>query len=254
MNEMLNVSPAASHHAPQEFIDDLPLPYMEIDRHGKVVRANRATQALHVAEHGSLIGSMAFEMMPSDEVFSSFGAFCAQLESGEAPGVVRRNIFVATGQFRTFELHRSLILNGEGKPDGMRMVGIDVTESVKALEETRTAALWLHSVLASLPEPVLIADAMGIVLSVNPTAEVFFGWLPNAVNGRLLEQVLPLALHAPAPNPPIEFHRTLEAPTRSRITVLDGLSNPVAMELVSSPISDAQTGHLAGVVCVLHRL
>lgn len=253
MNDLLNIT-AAGHRTPQEFIDDLPLPYLEIDRNGFITRANRATRALHPADHGDLIGHLAWEAIASDEMASSFAAFCALLESGEAPAVVRRNIFVATGQFRTFELYRALILDENGKPQGMRIVGVDVTESIKALEAARTAALWLHSVVASMPEPVLVADAMGMLRSVNPAAEAFFGWLPNAVYGKLVEQALPLALHAPPPDPPIDFNRALEAPLRTRLTLHDGQSNPVLMELVSSPVADTQTGHLAGVVYLLHRI
>jgi len=254
MNDALHPQLAAEQSTPQEFIDNLPLPYIEIDRNGLITRANKATQALHAAEHGGLIGRLAWEMMASDEMAASFASFCSLLESGEVPSVVRHNIFVSTGQFRTFELHRSLMLNAQGKPDGMRVIGIDVTESVKALETARTAAHWLHSVVASIPEPVLVADAMGMIRSVNPAAESFFGWLPGAVHGRLVEQVLPLSLHAPAPNPPLDFYRALEAPARTRLTVLDGQNTPVIVDLMSAPVSDVQTGHLAGVVCVLHRV
>jgi PAS domain S-box-containing protein len=254
MNDLLNIPSAAGRQTPQEFIDDLPLPYLEVDRNGFITRANRATYALHSHAHGSLIGRMAWEAMASDEMMASFAAFCSLLESGEVPSVVRRNIFVSSGQFRTFELHRSLVLDEAGKPNGMRMIGIDVTESAKALEEARSTALWLQSVGASIPEPVLVTDAMGLIRSVNPAAEAFFGWPPNTVCGKLVEQVLPLALDAPLPNPPIDFNRALEAPQRIRLTLLEGQSQPVLVELASSPIADAQTGHLAGVVWLLHKL
>ena len=64
-----------------------------------------------------------------------------------------RSIFDRSGSFRTYEFHRSLIRDGDGKPAGMRMVCVDVTETARALEEARRARQWLESALASLPKP-----------------------------------------------------------------------------------------------------
>ncbi|MDR3793759.1 MAG: PAS domain-containing protein [Terracidiphilus sp.] len=253
MNSISPVSSAPASSGLSEFLDELPLPYLEIDRNGFVTQANRAAQNLHPPQRGNLIGQVAWETIAPDEMMASLESYRALLESGETPAVVRLNIFIRTGQFRTFELHRSLIRNGEGQPSGIRILGVDVTESAKALDETRNAALWLHSVVASLPDPVLVVDAMGLIRTVNDAAEKLFGWLPGAVSGRPLEQAIPLALQAPAPEPPIDFIRILQAPARCQLTVVDSQGNWIGVEFITSPISAPQSGHLAGVVCVLRR-
>lgn len=238
----------------QVLLDQLPLPYFEIDRHGYVTRANRAAENLHPPERGSTVGHMAWDLMAADETASSFASYCALLETGEEPAVVRYNFFVRTGQFRTFEFHRTLIRDADGRPCGMRMLCIDVTESLRSLEEARSAALWLYSIVAALPVPALVTDAIGVVRSVNPAAEIFFGWLPNAVAGSLLEQALPLAPRDDARSqPPIDFSSIIEAPLRIPLMLLDARGTPAAVEMETSPISDAQTGNLSGVVCLLHK-
>jgi PAS domain S-box-containing protein len=254
MNNSFSPSSSTPAYGLREFLDDLPLPYLEIDRNGYVTKANCATQNLHLPERGDLIGLMAWEALAPDEITGSLEYYRSLLESGNPPAVIRQNIFIRTGEFRTFELHCSLIRDGDGLPSGMRIVGVDITESAKALDEARSTVLWQHRVIASLPDPVLVIDAMGLIRAVNDAAEELFGWLPGAVNGRLLEQALPLALHVPAPEPLIDFMRILQEPARCHLTVIDAAGNSIGVEFVTSPITVAQSGHLAGVVCVLHKL
>ena len=242
----------AIDQAEQKLLDELPVPYLEVDRNGVITRANHAAQQLAPSGATSLVGRLAWEGIAADEMAASFASFCSLLESGEAPAVVRRSIYVAAGEFRVFELHRALIHDRSGSPIGMRILGMDVTGTVKLLEESRSAALWLHSVVAALPDPVLIADAMGVVRSVNPAAEALFGWLPNAFAGKLLETILPMARVASQPELRLNFDHMLAAPHREPVLVIDSRGVPVAMDLASSPIFDVQSGNLTGLICTLH--
>lgn len=52
--------PLAAADAAQDAIDELPLPYIEMDAAGIITRANRAALALYPREHGELIGRMAW--------------------------------------------------------------------------------------------------------------------------------------------------------------------------------------------------
>ena len=115
-------------------IDELPLPYVEIDAHGLITRANRAALALHHPDQGSLIGKLGWDLMAVDERDCSHAAFAAHVESGDEPPVITRNIFDRSGSFRTYQFHRSLIRDAHGSPVGMRMIGVDVTETAQALE------------------------------------------------------------------------------------------------------------------------
>ena len=53
MNQSIANVPPAPQCAPSPEIDELPLPYVEIDAHGIVTRANRATLAVHHPEQGA---------------------------------------------------------------------------------------------------------------------------------------------------------------------------------------------------------
>ena len=70
--------------------------------------------------------------MAVDEQDRSSAAFLSLMESGEDPPVMTHSIFDRSGSFRTYEFHRSLIRDVVGKPVGMRMICVDVTETARA--------------------------------------------------------------------------------------------------------------------------
>ncbi len=99
-------------------IEELPLPYVEVDARGFITRANRASIALHHVEGGQLVGKLAWDLVASDEKDLSFAAYCSSLQSGEKPMVVERSIYDRSGQFRTYEIYRSLVRDSAGNPGG----------------------------------------------------------------------------------------------------------------------------------------
>ena len=100
-------------------IDELPLPYIELDAHGVITRANRATLALHPLDRGELIGQIAWDLMAADEKEPELR--CLLLErwrQARQPAVVRRSLYDRSGQFRTYEMHRSLVRDDEESRPG----------------------------------------------------------------------------------------------------------------------------------------
>ena len=87
---------------------------------------------------------LGWDMVAADEKDFSLAAFLSLMESGEDPPVITRSIFDRSGSFRAYELHRSLMRDKAGRPAGMRMAGVDVTEKARALEEARRARQWLE--------------------------------------------------------------------------------------------------------------
>ena len=197
MNQSATNLPAAPECAPSLEIDELPLPYVEIDAHGLITRANRATLALHHPEQGELIGKSGWDLMAVDEQDRSSAAFLSHMESGEDPPVMTHSIFDRSGSFRTYEFHRSLMRDVVGKPAGMRMVCVDVTETARALEEARSAQHWLESAIASLAEAVILTDILGVIQSVNPAAEALTGWSAPGLIGKTVDELLPAQAFPP---------------------------------------------------------
>jgi PAS domain S-box-containing protein len=249
-----NDNARTAEEAISAFMDELPLPYLELDSGGFVVRANKAAAVLSSAEHGSLIGMMAWAAMPTDEQQQSFATYLSLMQSGEEPHPVRRNLFVNPGEFRPFELHRRFIRDAAGKPVGMRVLGVDISSLCRELEEMRRTQRWLECSLESAPEAVIIFDAMGFIQRFNPAAEALLGWTAAEASGQCIETVVSI-VEAEEPggegfNPAIAVERMLHGTA----TVVTRSGTRLRLEIHSSPVIDQKTGSAIGVVESLRPL
>ena len=234
--------------------DELPLPYVEVDTHGTITRANRASLALHPLECGELIGKMAWDLVPMDEKDMSFASFCSMLESGEEPTAVCRSLYDRSGQFRTYEIHRRLMHDAVGSATGMRMVCVDVTEAKRSLEEARSGSRWLESVLHSICEAIIVTDSFGFIRSVNPAAEALLGWKASELTGVLIEEGLPILAFLSGDRTELTFSLSLERPATGTATVLNRERREMRIGIGTSPIFDKENGSTAGVVLILRKL
>ena len=248
------VSAPAVEPATSDIIDELPLAYLELDASGVITRANRAALALHPSDRGELVGKSAWDFMAADEKDPSFAAYCSTLHTGEKPGAVHRSLYDRSGEFRTYEMHRSLMRDLEGKPVGMRMLCVDVTEAKKALEEAHRSRLQLESVMDSIGEAVIVTDAVGFIRSVNPAAETLLGWKAAEVRGRLIEEGVPIVAYLAGDRSELDFTLSLERPSKGLATLLDRRGNEVHAEVGTSPIFDKENRSTTGVVLVLRKL
>lgn len=244
--------PAAS--GGEDCIDQLPLPYIELDGHGVITRANRAALALHPEDRGALIGQTAWNLVAADEKDPSFASYCSALELGEDPGKVRRALCDRSGQFRTYEIYRSLIRDEIGAATGMRMLCVDVSEAKREMEEARGGREWLKSVVEAMCAAVIVTDAVGFIRAVNPAAEALLGGEAAELVGRSIEEGLPVRAFLPGGCGACTFTRWLEGPLQGIATILNCRGREVHVELSASPIVDKENDSTAGVVLELRAM
>jgi len=246
--------PAATATADFEIIDEIYLPYIELDARGMVTRANRAALALHHGEYGELVGNLAWDIMATDEKDPSCAAYMSLMDSGEEPPMVERSLYTRAGAFRQYELHRSLIRDSEGQPAGMRIIGVDVTEAKKALETAQRAQQWLESLLGSVADAMLATDALGFIRFLNPAAEALLGWKAEELIGRAVEKGFPVLDYVSEDSGGLSFTKALEGESKGVATTLDRERRELKVEITTSPILYKGSGHVAGVVSVLRRV
>jgi PAS domain S-box-containing protein len=251
MNDSALIQPSATVNAGIDAIDKLPLPYIEMDTEGFITRANHATLALHPLEHGDLIGKMVWDLMATDEKEPGCAAYISLMESGEDPPVVRRSLYTRSGEFRVYDLHRSLKRDAEGRPAGMRMICVDVTEARKALDEEHSARVWLESTIDSLADAVIVTDAMGFIRAVNPAAEALFGWKAPEVIDKMIEKGMRRVSFVSGDKTALDFNMALDGHRKGIVTIHDREHREVRVEITSSPIVDKASGFTSGVVSVL---
>lgn len=254
MNEISVNQSIPLSDAPPEVIEDLPVAYVEVNAAGVVVRANRAARGLYPEEHGEFAGKVLWEIVAIDEKEKSRAAFFEIMELGVNPPPVRRSMYTSAGEFRTFELHRSLMRDAGGHPAGIRMVSFDVTEAQIAHEETHHARQWLESVLGSIAEAVIVADGLGFVRTFNAAAEELLGWKAEEMTGKVIEKGMPVLAYASADQKSLTHRIALEKRTKGVATVLDRHRRQLRVEISTSPIVDKANGYTTGVVILLREL
>jgi PAS domain S-box-containing protein len=252
MKEIPASTPPANVPGPADAIDELPVAYVEMDAHGAIIRANRITRAMHSSHVGALIGKMAWELMPIEDQDLSCAAFVSAMETGIDPGKVRRSIYSSQETFRVFDLYRNLIRNAEGKPTGMRVVSVDVTEAVTTQQDAEKACQWLQCIFASIPDAIIVTDALGVLRNANPAAEALFGWKADELIGREFEEVFsPRSVDGLAK---IKLVTVLSQNVHGVVIVNDRERRPMRVEIRSSPMLEKKHGFTSGVVNVMCRV
>ena len=235
-------------------IDHLPLPYVEMDAHGIITRANRATLALHHPEQGELIGKSGWDLLAIDEKNRSTAAFLSLMTTGEEPPAICRSIFDRSGKFRTYEIHRSIIRTTGGKPAGVRMIFMDVTECKNALEEAQRTCQWLESAMHSAADAVILTDALGMIRSANPAAERLSGWSTNELTGMAIDELMPIQARPSGDRSALDLQAMLQLPCNGMATVRTRERQQIEVEISTSPILDKNNGPVSGVAAILRRV
>ena len=240
--------------APVRAFDELSVGYAELDTSGAVTYANRTTLASYPAAHGSLIGKTTWALMPVPEQERACAAYFLLMETGEEPPVVKRCFFTSAGEFRVYELHRSLMRNAEGRPTGMRVVSLDITEKEKALEAATAKSQWLESLLGSFPEAVIASDALGFIRYANAAAAALLGWTTQELVGNTFVSRVPILSYQSAEHETFEARVVLDQPSKGVATILDREGKELRVEIQTSPLVHGEMGLTAGVVSLLRKL
>ena len=235
-------------------IDHLPLPYVEMDAQGIITRANCSTLALHHPKQGELIGKSGWDLLAIDEKTRSTAAFLSLMASGEEPPIICRSIFVRSGKFRTYEIHRSMIRTTGGKPAGMRMIFMDVTERKNALEEAQRACQWLENAVRSVTEAVVLTDVLGLVLSANPAAEALLGFTIRELEGKVIEEAVPILEYRSLDGAVLDRRAAIEKSCKGLATLLVRNGSKLKVEISTSPILDKNNGCVSGVAAILRQM
>jgi len=168
--------------------------------------------------------------------------------------VVRRSILTSSGEFRTFKVFRRLIRNAAGEVAGMRTISVDVTHSQRELEEANRKLHWNTSILAALPEAVLVTDALGFISDMNPAAEELLGWDAKELVGQPIEKGVPLLCYSASDGSTLNHWSALEKPTVGIATTLDREGRELRIEIRTSPMVDTSNGNTVGVAEIMRRV
>lgn len=234
-------------------IEDLPVAYVEFNAQGTIIYANSIARSLHCHKGEDLIGRSAWDIMAADQVDLSRKAFMAIIESGKEPPVIQRALYTQNGEYRTYEMFRSLIRDEQGRTAGLRYVYIDITKAQSAREEAQQTHHFMKSILESLSEVVIVIDSLGAVRLANQAAEAFAGLSAADMFGRQIEECIMFVSYEMNSGENFSLSTALGKPYAGRTVIRDRKKQELQMEINTSPIVDKKHEYSMGVVITLRR-
>ena len=99
------------------------------------------------------------------------------------------NYFVADGSERVVDLIIAPVRDETGQLLFLAPTGTDITESKRAEEKLRQAAVFDEAVMGNMGEGLYTVDSEGKVTSMNPASEKMFGWTLDELRGRRMHDV-----------------------------------------------------------------
>lgn len=237
-----------SIHTIQGLIDELNVGYMEVNCDGRILRVNQASCDMLQMDSETMLGQTPWDYMALDEIERSQEAFRAVIFSGHEPLPVHRSVYTAKGEFRTYEIHRSLMRDSDGSITGMRLIYFDVTDLREAHDEAHRTKLWLESVLTAIDEAVIVTDAIGFVRMMNPAAEKLTGWKASELTGKSIQSGCPILKFTLADPSQGRVRMGLDGPCKGTARILDHNRVERSIFINAAPIFDPEHGYTTGVV------
>ena len=169
--------------AARELFAQAPIGYMEVDRDGNVLRANRQQCDLLGLGARDVVGKDCAELVPELERNRYREQITKKISGSAALLPYQREYLRPDGSRVTVEVHEQLLRDHRGRTIGMRMAAVDVTQRKKSEDEAYQTATELRALFQAFPDLFLRIDRDGNVLDSKGgqssdsffTAERFLG-------------------------------------------------------------------------------
>jgi diguanylate cyclase (GGDEF)-like protein/PAS domain S-box-containing protein len=168
-----------SRHLLDSVIEHMPA--MVVVKHGPQLRyelLNHAGELLLGLPRGEVIGKTDQEILPPQAAAARLAAERRVLASGELAEIEQEELRTARGATRYLHTKMIALHNGDDV-ERLLAISLDITDSKAAAEQLRVVAVAFDS-----QEPMMITDAAGVVLRVNPAFSACTGYAPGEILGR----------------------------------------------------------------------
>ena len=169
----------------------IPSSVLMIDRAGRVVEANENFLKRSHRYLSKTLGYRLEEIFPAPILQSiSIDKQIQRVFETNKPTEGQRMTYRAPGVPLRFYYYRIFPFSYEGNVEQVILLMDDITEQVRLAEEAHRAERHLASVFESASDMVLSTDTEGRILSWNPAAEKFSGYVFLEVRGRTFSSYL----------------------------------------------------------------
>jgi PAS domain S-box-containing protein len=148
-----------------------------IDRAGRIIRFNRAAEAFSGYRFDEVRDQPFFwkRFLPPEQrdgvetAFKGFG-------EGRLPAQFENAWLGKTGEARLFAWSNTTIKDGDGRPQYLVSVGLDITERQQAERNIERERLRLQTILHTASDGIHILDGEGLLVEANPAFLAMLGY------------------------------------------------------------------------------
>ncbi len=179
----------ALKHSEQEYsvLVENSLTGIYIDQDGKVVFCNNRFAQIYGYLREELIGTESCQLVhPKDRVLTD--EIRAKRIRGENPPSEYEARGVARDGRTMWIIRRNTLIDYKGRPAILGNV-VDITERKRAQKAFLETQERYYTVLEAFPDPVVVYDAEGKGVYINPAFSSVFGWAPGEVLGMKMDYV-----------------------------------------------------------------
>jgi two-component system sensor kinase FixL len=162
-----------------------------LDNDGIVTACNRGTEILLGWPRNELIGLSAAALYPAGATAQA--RLGADLVAARVGSSTRGEEWRARRDGSEFVAETTIVAlhNDVGAPSGFGMSIADVTQRHAREQALRQSELHVRSILATVPDAMVVIDDAGVILSFSAAAERLFGYTEADVVGRNVSVLMP---------------------------------------------------------------
>ncbi|MGH7067624.1 MAG: PAS domain-containing sensor histidine kinase [Acetobacteraceae bacterium] len=160
------------------------------DLNGIVTSWNRAAESMFGYAASEIIGRPITLIIPSERVAEE-AEILDRIRSGERIVHFETERQRKDGRLIPVSVTISPIRDHQGKIMGVSKIARDQSEAVRARQEVERREAMLRSILATVPDAMIVIDEQGVIHSFSATAELLFGFSFEEVRGRNVKILMP---------------------------------------------------------------
>lgn len=162
-----------------------------LDADGRVLIWNAGAERLKGWSEAEVVGQDAAMFYPADT--REDGKPRADLARVREQGWLEEEVWRLRKDGSEFLAHVSMsaVRDEAGRLIGYAKVLRDITDQRAAEQAVRASAEHLESILATVPDAMVVIDERGVIVSFSAAAERLFGWREDEVVGTTVKRLMP---------------------------------------------------------------
>jgi len=161
------------------------------DDEGRITSWNRGAEILTGWPSAAMVGETVDRLYSPEE--QADGAVYRDRDLAKKPRQFRREAWLCRSDGSEFlaTLHIAALVDDAGRSRGFGYHVDDITDRKAAETALERSARHLQSILATVPEAMVVIDERGIIISFSSAAERLFGYAAAEVIGRNVRMLMP---------------------------------------------------------------